>query len=74
MATAKPSTSSKAPKPAGNAAEGLRVVCKQPKGMWRGGRFWPSETTDVSLADLTEDQAEQIRGEPMLVVQEVTIA
>jgi hypothetical protein len=60
-----------APGPAGPADKGLRVIARNPQGMRRAGRYWGPAAETVSLADLTEDQAEAIRGEPALIVDEV---
>lgn len=41
------------------------------EGFRRAGRAWSREATVVPLADLTEDQIEQLRNEPALTVVEI---
>ena len=60
-------------KAAGPANKGLQVTAKR-EIFFRGGQQFGHETRVVALADLTTEQAEQIRAEPMLVVSEVDIA
>jgi hypothetical protein len=65
-------TKSKKPA-AGPADKALRVTALRPS-FWRGGLQFSSATPRVvSLADLTPEQAEAIREERMLVVEEVDI-
>lgn len=63
-------------KNAGPATKGLEVIAKRPQ-FYRGGQAFNQEPRVVALADLTEEQAEQIRaeGQPggMLIVREVDI-
>lgn len=69
MATSKPKT-------AGPANKGLEVIAKRAL-FYRGGQAFTQEPRVVALADLTEEQAQQIRDEGapggMLVVREVAI-
>lgn len=62
-----------APTPAGAATEGLKIAARSPKGIRRAGRHWGPEAETVSLADLTEEQVEQLRDDPGLVVVDCTI-
>ncbi len=50
----------------------LRVTSKR-DGFRRAGRAWSKEATVVSMAELSEEQIEQIKGEPMLDVAEIEI-
>lgn len=59
------------PKAAGPANRGLRVVARV-DGFRRAGRAWSGAST-VPLSELTEEQVELLKGEPMLVVDEVDI-
>ena len=65
-----------APKAAGPAGKGLEVSSRR-ASFWRGGHQFTTEPRVLALADLSEEQAEQIRaeGEPggQLVVAEVDI-
>lgn len=65
MATAKP-------KAAGSADKGLKVTARTDH-FRRAGHVFTGEARVIPLADLTEEQAEQIKTEPMLVAQEVDI-
>ena len=62
----------KNPKTAGPATKGLQVTSK-PESFCRGGQQFNHSTRVVPLADLTPEQADAIREEPMLVVAEVDI-
>jgi len=55
---------------AGPADKALRVTAKRPS-FWRSGLEFGATPRVVSLADLTPEQAEAIREEPMLVVEDV---
>lgn len=72
MATSKPKI-----KTAGQADKGLEVIAKRPT-FYRGGQAFTQEPRVVPLADLSEEQAEQILAEGetggMLIVREVDIA
>lgn len=50
---------------------GIRVRTAQ-IGFRRGGREW-SGTTEVLVNEFTEKQLEQIRNEPLLVVEDIEI-
>lgn len=59
--------------PAGEAAEApvvLRVKATQARGFWRGGRYWPAEVTDVRAGELSDEQIEVLRAEPILKVED----
>lgn len=49
-------------------SEHIAVRCTRKRGIWRAGRFWPPEPVAVALADLSDEQFEQINGEPLLVI------
>lgn len=66
MATAKKTNA------AGPATKGLRVTTKR-DGFRRAGIEF-NGTTTLPLSDLTTEQAEAIKAEPMLVVDEVDVA
>ena len=66
MATAKKQAN------AGPADKGLRVTTKR-DGFRRAGIEF-NGTTTLPLSDLTPEQAEAIKAEPMLVVDEVDVA
>lgn len=68
MATKKP----QAPAAAGPATRGLKVVSRRPS-FCRAGRQFTGEPTVIPLSELTEDQVDALKAEPMLVVQEVDI-
>jgi hypothetical protein len=59
-------------KAAGPANKGLKVVSR-PASFRRGGRNFTAEPTTIPLDELSEEQAEQIKGDKNLVVQEVDI-
>lgn len=69
-------TSNKQPAKAGKADKGLKVMTRVGT-FWRGGRQWTTEEQTVSLAELTPEQAQQIRDEGapggQLIVEEVDI-
>lgn len=67
MATAR----NRQPKSAGPADKGLRVIARNTQGIRRAGRHWPAEPTTIGLDKLTEDEAQAIRDEPALIVDEV---
>lgn len=71
MAT-RPPSKTKANRPAGEATRGLSVKTAV-TSFWRGGHQFGQSERVIALSDLTEEQAEQIRGEPMLSVKEVDI-
>ncbi len=50
----------------------LRVTARR-DGFRRAGRAWPGEPTIVPLSELSEDQVALLRGESMLVVEDVEI-
>ncbi|MEF3074120.1 hypothetical protein V2P20_03690 [Methylobacter sp. Wu1] len=52
-------------------ASAIRVRTAQ-IGFRRGGREWTG-TTEVLISEFTEDQLEQIRNEPLLVVEDIEI-
>lgn len=63
-----------APK-AGPTNKGLSIAAKR-EIFYSGGQTTPFgfEPRTIALADLTEDQAEELRNDPFLVVKEVDIA
>ena len=65
-----------ATKKAGPANKGLKVTARR-ASFWRGGLQFGADARTVPLADLTPEQAEQIRAEGatggQLVVEEVEI-
>jgi hypothetical protein len=64
MATA--SNKKAANKPAGDKSQGLKVVPKR-AGFRRAGYSFPEGETVIPLADITEDQYDQLTSEPMLI-------
>lgn len=69
MATA--NKANKAAKAAGPATKGLRVATKR-DGFRRAGIEFTG-TTVLPLSELSEEQVEAIKAEPMLVVDEVDV-
>lgn len=59
-------------KAAGGADKGLKVTARADH-FRRCGFAFTGEATVIPLADLTEEQVEQLKKEPLLVVQEVDI-
>lgn len=59
-------------KAAGPATRGLKVIARAAT-FRRAGHVFGAEPVTIALADLTEDQVEQLKSETMLVVQEVDI-
>lgn len=59
-------------KPAGAPTKGLKVISAR-EGFRRGGHAFGKEPRVVALSELTPEQAEAIREEPMLAVAEVDI-
>ena len=71
-------SSKKTPSPVGAADVGLRVAHKGAGSFWRGGHEFTGEPRTIALADLTPEQADEIRAEGdkaggWLVVTEVAI-
>ena len=52
---------------------GLKVTSKQ-EGFRRAGRAWSTKPTAIALSELSQEQAEQLLAEPMLVVDIVDLA
>lgn len=46
----------------------LSVRCTRPQGIWRAGRFWTAETTDVPAVEFDQAQLDAILSEPLLSV------
>lgn len=44
----------------------FEVRARQPRGFYRGGKFWPSTWTAVRQGDLSADQIHAVINEPML--------
>lgn len=65
-------TNLKKPKPAGDASRGLQIVSR-PAAFYRCGRMFTATPTTLSLADLSDDEVERLKAEPLLVVTEVDI-
>lgn len=59
-------------KPAGDASKGLKVTARADH-FRRAGFAFTGEARVIPLSDLTEEQVEQLKNEPLLVVQEVDI-
>ncbi len=51
---------------------GLKVICRK-DGFWRAGRLWTKEPRTVALDSFSKEQVEQLKAEPMLIVEEVSI-
>jgi hypothetical protein len=51
---------------------GLRVTAKA-EGFRRAGRTWPATPTELPLADFKKGEVEQLRAEPMLVIEDVEL-
>lgn len=66
------SKKSTTPSAAGDATKGLRVIAKR-DGFRRAGHVFSGEAKVLALSDLTEEQADAIRAESMLVVSEIDI-
>lgn len=50
---------------------GYIVRCHRESGIWRAGRFWPPENVPVPAHEVTPEQLEALRAEPLLSVQPV---
>lgn len=59
-------------KPAGDASKGLKVTARADH-FRRAGHVFTGEARVIPLSDLTDEQVEQLKTEPMLVVQDVDI-
>lgn len=59
-------------KPGGPTGKGLKVVPKR-DGFRRAGHVFSGDGKTIAYADLTEDQVDLLKGEPMLVVMEVEL-
>lgn len=51
----------------------LRIRACQ-ESFWRAGRKWTREAQTVPASDFTKAQLAQLRSEPLLVVEDTTIA
>lgn len=51
---------------------GLEVTSIQP-GFRRAGRAWSTSATFVPLAELTDEQIEMLKSEPILIVKQVEV-
>lgn len=58
---------------AGPADKGLRVVARPQNGFRRAGFHFNAEGSTLALSELTDEQVEQLRAEPQLVVVDVDI-
>lgn len=61
-----------AAKKAGDATQGVEVIAKTDV-FYRAGRQWGQTPTVVPLSDLTEDELQELRDEPLLIVRDVEI-
>lgn len=59
-------------KPGGPAGKGLMVISKR-DGFRRAGYTFGGEAQTIAYADLTPDQVQQLKTEPLLVVTEVDL-
>lgn len=50
---------------------GYIVRCHRDRGIWRAGRFWPPENVPVRANEITTEQLEALRAEPLLSVLDV---
>ncbi len=50
---------------------GYIVRCHRDRGIWRAGRFWPPENVPVPAYEITAEQLDALRAEPLLSVLEV---
>ena len=50
---------------------GYIVRCHRDRGIWRAGRFWPPENVPVPAHEITAEQLDALRAEPLLSVLEV---
>lgn len=72
MATAKDTKKAFDTAKAGEATKGIEVIAKT-EVFYRAGRQWGQNPTVVPLAELTEDELQELRDEPMLIVRDVDI-
>ncbi len=56
----------------GMTAAALKVICRK-ESFFRCGIQWTKDETIVAVDILTEEQVEQLKAEPMLIVEEVEI-
>lgn len=56
----------------GPAGRGLRVVSR-PDSFWRAGMLFTIEPRVLPYSELTEEQADDIKSEPLLAVTEVDV-
>lgn len=54
--------------PLPTAPIGYVIRCHRDRGIWRAGRFWTPESTPVATEDLTTEQLDALRTEPLLSV------
>ncbi len=59
-------------KPGGPAGKGLKVVSKR-DGFRRAGYVFSGEGQTIPYADLTGDQIDMLKGDPMLIAIEVDL-
>lgn len=52
--------------------KGLRITAKR-EGFRRAGRAWSMTPTDVTLADLSDEEISALKAETMLTVEEITL-
>ena len=58
---------------AGPATKGLKIVARQKGGFRRAGRHFSFEGETVPLSELSQEEVDQLKAEPQLVVVEVDI-
>lgn len=52
----------------------ITVTSRSPRGnLWRAGRDWSAQPTTVATSELTVDQVNALKGEPLLLVQDAVI-
>jgi len=59
-------------KAAGPSTRGLKVIARAPS-FRRAGHVFGAEAKTIPMSDLTDDQVDLLKAEPMLVVQEVDV-
>ena len=54
------------------SVKGLEVIARDTV-FYRAGHEWAAEPRSVKLSDLTQEQIDELRNEPMLIVRDVDI-
>jgi hypothetical protein len=60
-------------KAAGPATKGIKVVSRPQGGFRRAGRSFSAEGSTLALSELGEDDLQQLRDEPNLIVVDVDL-